>query len=294
MDKNMKKIVILGGSGFIGFHVAEFLEKKGHKVTSIDIVDPQNTLENISYITCNLLDKETLKKEIKGHDIVFNFASIANIEDCAKNPEKAININILGCLNALEASKEAKAERFIQASSVYSQFNKAGIYSMTKMSSESLVKFYNEKYNLNYTIIRFGTLYGPKSGQGNTLLNYIKEAIETNTINYPGTGEELRELIHIFDVSKVSAKIIDKKYENETLMITGIHPYRIQDIFELIKEMLGEDISINYNNLKKKYHYIKTPYISHKELCKKVAQHDYIDIHQGLLDCIQSIKAHSN
>ena len=163
------KIIIFGGSGFLGSFVAEELIKRGHKVKIADIKKTSFKIKKCKFVKVNILNKKNINDQIKGHDVVYNFAAVADIQDAYDNPLLAINTNILGTTYVLEACIKHKVKRFIFASSIYVLSNQGGFYKASKQSAEILIKEYGEVHNLPYTILRFGSIYGPRSNIKNGL-----------------------------------------------------------------------------------------------------------------------------
>ncbi len=142
-----KKIIVFGGAGFIGSFVIEELLKKNYDVLAVDINKSKYIPKSI-YEQCDILDRDTIKKTIKEHkpDYIYNFAGFANLDDAIANPIRAIELNILGNLNILDACKEFNIKRFIYASSAYAMSEKGSFYGISKLSSEKLIEEYNRKF----------------------------------------------------------------------------------------------------------------------------------------------------
>ena len=121
----IKKVVIFGGSGFLGSYLAEELLRNNFKIVIADIKKPKNNHANQKFVKVNILDLESIKSSIKDADAVYNFASIANLDDAREDPLNTININILGNINLLEACRlNGKIKRYIYASSAYALSDK--------------------------------------------------------------------------------------------------------------------------------------------------------------------------
>jgi len=284
------KIVLLGGSGYIARHVIKYLTGE-HDVTVFDKYIPELPSDNVRYEIGNILDKKSVFNVLNGQDIVFNFVAMPSIEECNSHIYEAVELNVLGNINVLDGCVENNIKRYIYASSVYALSKYGGVYGITKRLTEELVLHYHKTQGVEFTVLRYGTIYGPEEGQGNSLYLLIKQAIEENAIYYQGDGNELREYIHIEDVGRLTAKSILEEYKNEFFMITGLHPYKISDVLELIEEILDRKIEIKYMANKKKYHYSKTPANYREIIAKKMLNRSYIDMHQGLLNCINRISA---
>ena len=115
----MKKAVAVGGSGFIGFHVADCLSDDGYQVTIYDFVKSLWFRESQEMVIGDILDDKALKQVIKGADVVYNFAGLANLDHALNQPINSAKINILGNLNVLEACRILNLKRIIYAITIY-------------------------------------------------------------------------------------------------------------------------------------------------------------------------------
>lgn len=284
------KILVFGGNGYIGKHAIKYLVEDKNEVGVVDITftDPF-VMNNCKCHEGNILNKKFVDKIISNYDAVYNFAAMSNVEINEDEIETAIKINLIGLNNILEACVKYKIKRFIYASSVYALYERGGIYSITKRAAEDLIFHYKDSNELNFTILRYGTIYGPTPGQGNSLYRYLKNAVVNQHIDYVGDGNELREYIHIEDAAKLTSNIIDKKYNGEILLISGIHSYRVNDIFRLMREMTGGKLRINYKDTDYHFHYNITPFNYKERISKKVLLNEYTDIQQGLYNIMMNI-----
>lgn len=292
------KTVVFGGSGFLGSAMVETLLHWNHKVTNIDVDDHPNKELNkhplYDYICGDIMDDNKLIQWVQTTDVVFNYVAIADIKDCNKDPLQAVTLNFLANAYLLEAcSRCPKLERFIYASSLYADSNLGGVYATTKKASELLIKNYNELYNLDYTILRYGTVYGPLANHQNSVYRYLHEAIWTGEIHYQGTGDEIREYINVDDAAYLSLMACNAEYKNSTVMLTGHRAIKTKDLFNMINEILGGKIKIKYNSQDRKdqlkSHYLYTPFSLNNEKVYKLVGNTYKDLGQGLLECSKLI-----
>ena len=100
---------------------------------------------------------------MKDVDIVYHFAAMTDLDTVNRDPATAIEINIAGTSNILDSCIEEKIQRLIFSSSVYVYSKTGGIYKSTKQACELLIKDYDKMYDLNYTILQLGSVYGPNS-----------------------------------------------------------------------------------------------------------------------------------
>ncbi len=189
----MKKVTVLGGSGFLGSHLCDILSNKGYQVRIFDLKKPKKIKKNQKAYKGNILDRKKLSRAIKGSDFVFNFAGLADLDDAKKKPMETVNSNILGTLNALFICKKYNIKRFIQASSIYANSEEGGFYGRSKKAAEDYIEEYHKTYGLEYTILRFGSVYGENADKNNGILKIIKTAIKNKKLIYGGTRKAERK-----------------------------------------------------------------------------------------------------
>lgn len=287
----MKKVVVFGGSGFLGSYVADELTRRGYDVKIADINKSKYLQSTQKFEKVNVLDIQSISEIIKDVDIVYNFVAIANLEDAIHDPIGAFSINVMGNLNILEACRQnGKIERFVYASSAYALSTDGSFYGISKHSSEKLTEEYYKRYGLKYTVIRYGSLYGERASHNNYIYNLLESAIKTGILNYKGDGQDLREYIHAADAAKLSVDILeDKQYENEHIILTGIEKLKRIELLTMINEIMQNKLAIRQVSDDNKGHYKITPYTFHPTTAKKLVANPYIDLGQGLLECIQEI-----
>ncbi|MBI2252697.1 MAG: NAD(P)-dependent oxidoreductase [Armatimonadetes bacterium] len=288
-----EKVVVFGGSGFLGSHIADELTLRGYEVVIFDLKDSKYLKENQKFVKGDILDFKKIKETVSGSDYIYNFAGLADLNKGMSEAIETVKQNILGNVHILEACKEFKVKRYIYASTVYVYSNTGGFYRCSKQAAEIYIESYQKYFNLDFTILRFGTVYGPRANGSNSIYRYLKQALKEDKITYYGNGEEIREYIHVRDAAKLSVDILSEEYENQHIMITGHYPMKVKDLLEMIKEILHKDLKIEYkkpqDGLGNDSHYKITPYIFHPKVAKKVVSHSYLELGQGLLDSITDI-----
>lgn len=286
----MKKAVVFGGAGFLGSHTADVLTKEGYDVTIFDIHESLYLLKNQKMIVGDILDKKQVNGVIKGCDYVYNFAGIADIDEASDKPIETVKNNILGNTIILDSCRKNNVKRFVFASTVYVYSQAGSFYRATKQACETLIEEYNRKYDLSYTILRYGSLYGPRSPETNWIHKIITEALTTKKITRNGDGEEIREYIHVVDASELSVKILSEEYKNRIITITGNRSMRIKDLHMMVKEMLNGSIELIYLPSVSNTHYEITPYSFSPKISKKLVSNEYYDLGQGILECLSEVK----
>jgi len=286
----MKKAVVVGGSGFIGSHVADHLGDEGYQVTIYDKTQSQWLRNDQKIVIGDIQDSEKLNQTIIGAEVVYNFAALSDINQALKQPLKTININIVGNLNVLEACRANKVKRFIYASTVYVHSREGGFYRCSKQASEAYVEEYQKIYGLDYTILRYGSLYGPRADKTNGLYRVVQSALKNGVVSYEGDIDAMREYIHVEDAARASIKALNDEFINESVVLTGQEPMKVIDMLKILSEILGlPPESVKFSEDKYAGHYIRTPYAYQPKLGRKYIPPMHVDLGQGLLQIINEI-----
>jgi nucleoside-diphosphate-sugar epimerase len=263
------KYIVTGAGGFIGSSLCEYLEKINIPFIGIDnfsygykeyICDFSNNFVEYDIINPNIINY------IDKDDIIIHLAAISSLAENQSNPINSYQNNLMGTLNLLEASRIKGVKHFIFASTsaVYENSNVFPsnecdyfeqpylLYSLSKKQGEELCKSYSKNYNLNYTIIRFFNVYGPKNDYFRSLpplIPYIiKELYNNNIPILHSTGEQKRDYVYIDDLIDLILKIInnEKSYCNIYNASSNI-TYSVNNIYEIICLAMKKNIKPLYN-----------------------------------------------
>lgn len=283
------KAVVFGGSGFLGSHVCDKLSDAGFKVTVFDIHPSPWLRGDQKQIVGNVVDGEAVAEAIKGAELVYDFAGIADIGEASTKPVETVKYNILGTVNILEACRHEEIERFVFASSLYVYSKEGGFYRCSKQACELYIENYAEVYDLPYTILRYGSLYGPRADKRNAIYRFVREALETGRISYYGLPTALREYVHVEDAADCSVEILENKYINSNIILSGNQPMRVEELLKMIAEMLDKEIAFDFQGDGKSGHYEVTPYSFSPKMGRKMVPRLSIDLGQGILRTIEDI-----
>jgi UDP-glucose 4-epimerase len=287
----MKKIIVFGGSGFLGSYVVQELVRRNYAVTVADI-EYSPYIEGIPFEKISILDIEAVESILTSDvDVVYNLAGFANLDKAIHHPVETFQLNVMGNLHILEGCRKAGIQRFVYASSAYAMNDKGSFYGISKLSSEKIVREYQKRFGINYTILRYGSVYSERAYENNYIYHVVKEALQNKRIIHSGDGEEIREYIHAADAARLSVDILENdEYLNENLMLTGVERIRRVEVFQMINEMLGGAIEIKLQKDGYQHHYKTTPYSFQPEASRKLVANPYIDMGQGILECIKAIQ----
>lgn len=288
-----KKIIVFGGAGFVGSHTADALTDAGYEVTIFDCKESLYLRPEQKMIVGDILDEKLVEDVVKGCKAVYNFAGIADIDEASLTPMKSIKINILGTAIIVEACYKAKVERFVFASSLYVYSRMGSFYKSTKQACEILIENYGE-IGLPYTIIRYGSLYGPRSDKRNFINRILTQALIEGKIVREGDGEELREYIHVYDAAKWGVEILDDEFINQYIIFTGQQQIKIKDLLLMIQEMIGDKIELEYLTPTITHHYNITPYSFIPKISKRYINKTYLDLGQGILDYMHNMEENND
>ena len=281
-----KKVLVTGSSGFIGSHVADALDEQGYQVVLFDTVPSMYKRKSQNEYIGDILNPYDIEKAMESCQYVFHFAAQADISSSSANPTKTIHNNIIGTQNILEMARKNDVQRIMFASTIYVYSELGSFYRVSKQACEKIIEEYQREFELDYTILRFGSLYGPRANEFNSIYDFLLQAMKNNKIVRRGDGEELREYIHVKDAANLSVKSLDKRYRNKHLIITGSQQIKIKELLVMIREIFQGAIEIEYNDDVELHHYEITPYNYKPSTAIKITPDSYYDMGQGLMDLI--------
>jgi|TARA_B110000259_G_scaffold187107_1_gene240202 UDP-glucose 4-epimerase len=283
-----KNILVIGGSGFLASHVADKLLDDGYKITIFDEKKSKYLKKDQKFIKGNILDKVGVLKATKKIDVVYHFASVADIDKANRSPLNTLNINIFGTINIMEACIKNKVERIIFASSIYALSEQGGFYSTSKLSCEMIIEQYSKKYKIDFNILRFGSLYGLRSNYFNSLGKYIAQARKNKKIIRYSDGNEKRNYINVLDAASLCVKILSKKHKNIYYNLIGKKNIKVKNVLKIIAKKMGIK-KITYKNLSFEHHYKTNPYTYRLRKGKLLIPKNEIKIEEGIKDIINKL-----
>jgi UDP-glucose 4-epimerase len=292
MMSNKNKVVVFGGSGFLGSHLADALTDEGYETVIFDREDSPWRRPEQTFVAGDILDQESVSAVIEGAKYVYHLAGIADIGEAGAKPRETITTNIIGSTNIIEACVAHGVGRLMFASSLYVYSDRGSFYRVSKQATELLIENYSQEFGLEYTILRYGSLYGPRSQPWNGLRGYVTQAMTEGKIVYPGNGTEKREYIHVLDATRLSVDALSTEHANACLTITGTQTLTTREMLSMIKEVSGKDITLEFALSEEGYtkaHYGLTPYRYTPKQGRKLVPSAFIDIGQGILNLLEEV-----
>ena len=282
-------IAVFGGSGFLGSHVCDKLADAGHQVTIVDVRPSPWLRPDQRMVQGSLLDEALVDRVVQDCDVVFNYAGLADIGEANARPVETARLNVLGNVILLEACRKAGVKRYIFASSLYVYGKSGGFYRCSKQACELYIENYLAMHGLEYTILRYGSLYGPRADRRNAINRFVAEAMQTGSITYYGAPTALREYIHVEDAALCTVEVLKPEYANQNIVLSGSQPMQVGDLFKMIGEMLGKELTINFQTDPNSGHYQITPYAFMPKVGLKMVPHLSTDLGQGVLRVMEEV-----
>lgn len=286
----MDKVVVIGGSGFMGSHAADELSARGYAVTILDAIPSPWLRENQEMVVGDILDQTLLNQTLYGAKYVYHFAGISDIAEAKTRPYDTLNLNIMGTTKVLEAAVRAEVDRIVYASTMYVYSPYGSFYRASKQSAETIIEAYHEAFDLNFTVLRYGSVYGPRAQEWNGLKRYVTQLVKYGKLDYWGTGDERREYIHCIDAARLSVDILDPIHANKAITVTGQQVLKSDEMIDLLFEITGKVRTVNYIVRDDHHgHYTSTPYRYTPKQAKKLVPDEFIDLGEGILELVEEL-----
>lgn len=262
-----KNILITGGLGFIGSHISNMLMEDNH----IIIVDNLSTGNINNLINPNHDNLEIIKKdicEIDWNDIltdidyIFHLAAMASVPLSIDAPIKCNEVNLNATVKLLDSAVKNNVQKIVFSSSaaVYGQNKNMPLketeplmptspYAASKASCEIYLKSFYESYGLNYTVLRYFNVFGPKQDKNSdyaaVIPNFISAFLSGKSPKIYGDGNQTRDFIYVEDVANANILACKSKY-NGVVNIASGEKISIKQLFEVIKNNLGSELEAEY------------------------------------------------
>lgn len=246
------KILITGGSGFIGIHTAVMALKSGYEVRILDKVEPLSSPKDVEFFSGSILSKESCTAALKGVDIVMHLAAYSRSGPSISKWSECLDTNINGTINILEASHLAGISRFVYAGSSTFYGNQIGIqkvgdrgdflnfYGLSKYIGEEITNQFHLHFGLNTINLRYFNVYGPgqpTEGAYGLVMGIFAQAKKLGQeVEIHGTGEQRRDFIHVEDVARVNLAALSNTSVSGTYNVgtgTNVSINELAELFDL-------------------------------------------------------------
>jgi len=257
------KILVTGGAGFIGANLVRMLLKRGYQVTVLDNLSTgqREYIEDlpIRFVEGDILDADLVNRVVPGHNGVVHLAAQCGVPASLANPRRDCEVNIVGTLNPLEASRMNGIRRFVFASSNAplgrqpppATEDKAPLpvspYGASKLAGEAYCLAYYGSWGLGTVVLRFGNVYGPFSAHKNSVVaKFFKDILTEGGITIDGDGNQTRDFIYVDDLCRAILLALESDVAGEVFQIaTGVET-SINELAAIVQEIVGRGVKVNY------------------------------------------------
>jgi UDP-glucose 4-epimerase len=248
------RVLVTGGSGFIGSHVVDKLRARGYKPVIYDLrPSPWHERGSVETVLGSITDRETLERAVHSCDAVAHLAAVADVNDVHAEPEDAERVNARGTVTVLEAARRAGVKRIAYASTiwVYSDCLEEAVdedtllpapshlYTSTKLAGELYCKAYQELYGIDYTILRFGIPYGPRAREAAVIPAFVGRALAGQPLTIAGDGGQSRRFVYVEDLADGVALALSDVGRNRVYNLASDENVTIKQIAEAVSALLG-------------------------------------------------------
>jgi len=256
-------IVITGGAGFIGSHLANSLVDHNEVIVfdNLSTGDQTQLDPDIRVIEGDIRDEKLTQQTISGADVVFHEAAEVSVQRSVENPTQSNDINIVGSLNVLEAARKADARVVVASSAaIYGTPTEvplteaepttpASPYGIQKLTLDHYTRVYHEQYGMDTIALRYFNVYGPRQTAGDysgVISIFADQAASGDPITVEGNGSQTRDFIHIDDIVRANIAAATTENVGKAYNIGTGHEITIKELAETIHEVSGSKSEITH------------------------------------------------
>ncbi len=274
------QILVTGGAGFIGGHIAEELAASSHDITVVDNFVPYYDLgikdHNVeaarqaaldaggSYelINASITDEDTVNELVADTDVIYHQAAQAGVRKSIKQPKKVNQCNVDGTINILEAARNHDIERVVVASSssVYGKpqylpydedhpTTPVSPYGVSKLATEQYARVYSEVYGLPTVSLRYFTVYGPRMRPNMAMTNFVSRCLHGEPPVIFGDGSKTRDFTYVDDIVRVNDQLLtDDRADGEILNLGSTDNIDIETLATVIRDEIDPSLDLEYSD----------------------------------------------
>ena len=262
-----KNILITGGLGFIGSHIADEL-MEDNTITIIDNLSTGNikNLKNPEHENLKIVEEDLRNANLddltNSTDYIFHLAAMASVPLSVENPIECNDVNVNATVKLLKAATDNDVKKivFSSSSAVYGENRNMPLketeplmptspYAASKASCELYLRSFYDSYGLNYTALRYFNVFGPKQDKNSqyaaVIPNFISALLEGEQAIIYGDGEQTRDFVYVGDIVRANIAACESDYNGVVNVASG-EKLTINRLYDIIKDTLGSDMEPNY------------------------------------------------
>ena len=250
------KVLVTGGSGFVGSHVVDRLRAHGHEPVIFDLAPSRyHGTDTVETVVGDLTDGEATRRAVRGCDAVVHLAAVADVSDVLSDPVRAGRVNVHGTQMILEAARRAEIPRVVYASTIWVYGNApsdgeldedtaltlpAHLYTSTKIAGEMYCRSYNHLYGAEHTILRFGIPFGPRSRTAAVVAAFVARAQRGEPLTIAGSGRQTRQFVYVEDLADGVVAGLSPAAAGGVYNLVGDEEVSIRTIADVVRELVAE------------------------------------------------------
>lgn len=249
------RVLVTGGAGFIGSHVVDRLQARGHQPRIFDLTPSPHHGPEIDAVVGDVCDPGTVRHAVAGCDAILHLAAMADVDEVTEDPERTDHVNVRGTQVLLEAAREAGTTRFVYASTIWVYGDAVGpaaldedtplglpkhFYTATKIAGEMYTAAYGELYGLEWTILRFGIPYGPRARPAAVVPSLTAKALAGQPLTIAGDGTQSRRFVYVEDLADGVALSLQPVAANRVYNLVGRENTSVRAIARTVRDIVGD------------------------------------------------------
>ncbi len=248
----MSRVLVTGGAGFIGSHVVDRLIAAGHEPRILD-VRPSPYHADVDTVLGDMTCLDDVMRAMEGCDAVTHLAAAADVGEVQKDPIHSEQLNARGTVNVLEAARQHDVKRVVYASTIWVYSDvvadhvdedtalvpPAHLYTATKLAGELYCRSYQELYDVEHTILRFGIPYGPRARPAAVIPIFVNKALAGEPLTLAGGGQQSRRFVYVEDLAEGVVRGLAPQAANRTYNLVSDEDVTIKQIAENVRDVLG-------------------------------------------------------
>lgn len=259
----MKKILITGGAGFIGSHIADRFDRENYEIIIVDNlvggkVENISQLKNSKFYEVDIRNREELEKvfsENEGISYVFHQAAQVSVSVSVQDVLYDAEENVIGLINVLDMCRKYNVEKILFAGTAAAygmpqssiskeddEIKPLAPYGLSKVFGENYIRMYNELFGLDYVIFRYSNVYGPRQsahGEAGVVSIFNDKIRADEDVFIDGDGEQTRDFIYVKDVAKANYLAAVENVKNITMNVSTNEKTSVNELFNQMKKYLG-------------------------------------------------------
>jgi UDP-glucose 4-epimerase len=248
------RVLVTGGSGFIGASVVDALDANGHEPVIFDLHPSRHHPSTlVETIVGSILDVEAVQRALRRCDAIVHLAAVSDVNDVAADPSNADLVNARGTALLLAAAREAGVPRVLYASTIWVYGTSTNgeplhedsalplplhFYTATKLAGEMYCRSYAELYGLEPTILRFGIPHGPRSRQAAVVPTFVERAMRGKALKIMGDGRQSRQFVYVEDLAAGVVAALDPVACGRVYNLVGTESISVREIADAVRTVV--------------------------------------------------------